>query len=240
MPSRPAVDIAAFAMTSGVLAASLATPAGAQSAGEIIAHVSNGLMREVAEHFGHAPALVLGLGIIGAIPVVSVIGAVLSSRLKAREQANKTEQNHRKSLKNGRPGDTPQRGETHPAWPVRAWIEIEAAPGLPGLRQEICQPVLRLGRDVENDVCVRNETVSRFHAAFFRTEDAEYYIRDFSGPAGAGVRLNGTRRQECRLQNNDAIELGTQRIVFRAESSEFVGTSLDAFEKKAHRETHYE
>jgi hypothetical protein len=225
MQSRPANDFAAIAFTSAIGIACLSSPASAQGTSEFISRVSNDLRTWFGDSFARAPALVMGLALIATVPVISIFGSFLTWQYRKRDQLLAEGANRAQLRAIGKPDQAPLPSGTEPAWPACAWLELEAAPGRPGLRHIISGQIVRVGRDVENDICVRNQTVSRFHAAFYRNEDAEYFIRDLSGGFGAGIRVNGTRRDVVRLASGDSIELGTQRIVFISENPDTYGST---------------
>jgi hypothetical protein len=225
MQSRPANGFAGIALTSLIGFGCLSSQASAQEELEFFSQLSNEVGTWIGNSFARAPSLVLGLALIGAAPILSIFGSILSRHLKKRERLLTEGAGQADAWAIGNPHEDPKPADPQPAWPARAWLEFEAAPGQPGLRHVISNPIVRVGRDVENDVCVRNQTVSRFHAAFYRNEDAEYFIRDLSGNAGAGVRVNGARKDMVRLTSGDSIELGTQRIVFLAEKPDVYGST---------------
>jgi hypothetical protein len=225
MQSRPANGFAGIALTSLIGFGCLSSQASAQEELEVIGRLSNDLGAWLSNSFARTPSLLLGLALIGAVPILSIFGSILSRHLRKRERLLDEGGGHAHAWAIGNPHEDPMPADPEPTWPARAWLEFEAAPGHPGLRHVISNPIVRVGRDVENDVCVRNQTVSRFHAAFYRSEDAEYFIRDLSGNIGAGIRVNGVRKDMVRLASGDSIELGTQRIVFFAEKPDDYGST---------------
>ena len=75
---------------------------------------------------------------------------------------------------------------------------------------------MRIGRDGDNDICLSEMTVHRYHAAVHRTEDADFVITDLSSAGGNGVKVNGNAVAEARLEDGDLIELGLARLKFIA------------------------
>jgi pSer/pThr/pTyr-binding forkhead associated (FHA) protein len=102
--------------------------------------------------------------------------------------------------------------------PQEAWIEIvnrgAVAPSSPDRRYSLGRTLLRIGRETDNDVCLEDITVHRYHAAIHRTEDAEFVVTDLSSSGGNGVVVNGRAVAEARLGNGDMIELGNAQIKF--------------------------
>lgn len=80
----------------------------------------------------------------------------------------------------------------------------------------VSQPLIRIGRESDNDIVIADLTVHRYHAAIHRTDDAGYVVTDLSSAGGNGVSVNGRPVAEVRLKNGDAIELGRARLKFIA------------------------
>jgi pSer/pThr/pTyr-binding forkhead associated (FHA) protein len=100
-----------------------------------------------------------------------------------------------------------------PRWPTDAWLEVE---GGDSARHGIGRTVVRIGRDSDNDICLNEMTVHRYHAAVHRTDDADFVITDLSSEGGNGVKVNGRAVSEVRLEDGDMIELGLARLKFIA------------------------
>lgn len=75
--------------------------------------------------------------------------------------------------------------------------------------------MLRIGRHEENDICLPNKTVHRYHAVMHATPDQDYVITDLSGSKGNGVIINSSRIEQSLLRDGDVIELGEVRLRFR-------------------------
>src|SRR5207237_9534219 len=71
---------------------------------------------------------------------------------------------------------------------------------------------LRLGRSADNDVTLRNDSISRHHAEIHRTRDGSFAITDLG--AGNGVLVNGEKVARAPLKHEDIIELGEVRLRF--------------------------
>ena len=194
-----------------------ATPAAAQSFSDRIQNFAFDSALWVSASYDRAPALMLGLALFLSMPLLVLAGAVLINRSRAERNASVKHIRKAQAWKLESPYDDPLPTEPEPVWPSRAWIEFEVAPGRPGLRHRIGPPLIRIGRDAENDVCLRHNSVDRFHAAIYRNDDSEFFIRDLTGEAGLGVWVNGRRTGEARLEPGDAIVLGAQKITFHAE-----------------------
>lgn len=188
-------------------------PAAAQSWGA--------LLDWVAASYDRAPALVLGLVALIAVPPLALIGLLARRReaealsiAEAQTQVRRVPRSAKAEPREGvRTGHIPLR-------PLEAWIEIEnrseVAPSAPDRKYTLARPLLRIGRETDNDVCLEEVTVHRYHAAIHRTEDAEYVVTDLSSSGGNGVVVNGRAVAEARLKNGDVIELGKARLRFSA------------------------
>jgi len=71
--------------------------------------------------------------------------------------------------------------------------------------------VVRIGRQMENDIVLHEEFVSRFHAEI-HLEDGKYIIQD-NGSTG-GTFVNGIKIDRCVLNSGDLISIGTLQIMF--------------------------
>jgi pSer/pThr/pTyr-binding forkhead associated (FHA) protein len=76
--------------------------------------------------------------------------------------------------------------------------------------------MVRIGREADNDICLQEKTVHRYHAVIRRTTDGEVIITDLSGPDGNGVLVNGTRIGEGRLKRGDVLAIGEVKLNFDA------------------------
>lgn len=144
-----------------------------------------------------APALMLGLVVLAAMPVLVVAGAIWRAfRRHARKSAA---------------GNVTRIGA---AWPREAWLEIERQ-GEPA-RFAIKDGLVRIGRERDNEICLRDDSVHRYHAAVHCTGDAEVRVTDLSSAAGNGVLVNGRRIGSARLKDGDRIALGSAYVVFHS------------------------
>ena len=71
---------------------------------------------------------------------------------------------------------------------------------------------LRIGRGKDNDLTLKNDSVSRHHAEIHRTREGAFTITELN--AGNGVLVNGEQVSKATLKNEDIIELGEVRIRF--------------------------
>jgi hypothetical protein len=162
--------------------------------------------------YERAPALLFGLAALLAVPPLVMTGRVLSRRDVASREATqlRTQMLPKTKSKPERPMPLT---EGAPRWPTEAWIETD---GPENARHALGRTVVRIGREGDNDICLSDKTVHRYHAAVHRTEDADFVITDLSTAEGNGVKVNGAAVNAQRLEDGDVIELGLARLKFIA------------------------
>jgi signal transduction histidine kinase/pSer/pThr/pTyr-binding forkhead associated (FHA) protein len=85
-----------------------------------------------------------------------------------------------------------------------------------GATRDLTPRALRIGRAWENDVCLPDASVSRFHARVYH-DTGELWIEDLGSTQG--VVLNGTRIERARLEDGDEMRLGGVTLRFRRHAS---------------------
>ena len=93
--------------------------------------------------------------------------------------------------------------------PRDVWLEIE---GQTEVKRPLSRPLVQIGRQDDNDICLDDETVDRYHAVIERTADDAFMISDVSGPDSQGVKVNGERRRRAVLAAGDTIDVGAARL----------------------------
>lgn len=175
-------------------------------------HASSGTLTSlidlVTTTYDRAPALVFGLAVLLALPPVALLGLALRRAPVQSEPAAEATRVYRRNGR-GKLKEVLPEGDSGPLWPSDAWIELAD-----GTRRTIGNSILRVGRDADNDVCIDDKTVHRYHAAIHRTDEAAYVITDLSSAGGNGVLVNGHRIQDVQLNDGDTIELGQTRLTF--------------------------
>lgn len=152
----------------------------------------------VLAHYGSAPALLLCLLLIVAVPLLAVLGWIIRALVRAlRGEAVPAHP-----------------GKPCPSWPREAWLEFAAAPDTPPVR--IGNGLIRIGRERDNEVCLSDDSVHRYHAAIERDGDAGILLTDLSSKGGNGIRVNGRRVRAARLADGDMIGLGGASLKFHA------------------------
>jgi hypothetical protein len=171
--------------------------------------------------YQQAPALVLGLVVLASMPFLALIGLWAMRREAATTDISQAKTQVRRVArpKAAEPREGVRTGHI-PLRPQEAWIEIvnrgEVAPKAPEKKYSLARTLLRIGREQDNDICLEDKTVHRYHAAIHRTEDAEFVVTDLSSAGGNGVVVNGRSVAEARLSNGDEIQLGKARLRFMA------------------------
>lgn len=155
--------------------------------------------------YHRAPALMLVLAALIALPPLAVAGLVLR---RPRRSPDSTVRLSRPSARTGK-RDRTVRTELS-AWPTEAWVETG------GRRHVVGRAMLRVGREADNDICLQEKTVHRYHAVIRRSTDGEVIVTDVSGPEGNGVLVNGARVGEARLRPGDVIAIGEVKLNFDA------------------------
>jgi hypothetical protein len=160
----------------------------------------------LGDNYSRAPALMLVLVALFALPPLAVAGLVLR---RPRRSPDATVRISRPPL--GAQRSVTARTELS-VWPTEAWVELA------GQRYVVDRSMLRIGREADNDICLMEKTVHRYHAVIRRTTDGDVVITDLSGTDGNGVLINGARIAEGRLKPGDVIGIGEVRLKFDARS----------------------
>lgn len=157
----------------------------------------------IGDGYHRAPMLVLVLTALVVLPPLAVAGLALR---RQRRSPDSTVLISRPSLRTGKRGGA--LGAELSAWPTEAWIDAV------GQRYVIGRAMLRIGREADNDICLAEKTVHRYHAVIRRSTDGEVIVTDVSGAGGNGVLVNGGRVGEGRLKPGDVITIGEVRLNF--------------------------
>lgn len=166
----------------------------------------------VVDSYAHAPALMLGLSVLLAVPSLALAGLFVRRTRYTRHTPDATVLISRSSRRGG--GAEPAIVQTEvSAWPTQAWVQTQ---GPPGGKWVIGHTLLRIGREEDNDICLSTSTVHRYHAVIRRTMDGDVVITDTSGAEGNGVLVNGVAVAEAQLTKGDKITVGTVELRFDA------------------------
>jgi hypothetical protein len=98
--------------------------------------------------------------------------------------------------------------------PVLAWlVSLDAH----STRHPITKTAVRIGRKQDNDLVMKNDSVSSHHAEILKRGD-KFIIADLG--ASNGVFVSGKRVEKIALENGDIIELGEVRLRFMLNQSD--------------------
>lgn len=73
---------------------------------------------------------------------------------------------------------------------------------------------ITLGREIKNDIAIKDDTVSRYHAHILKLEDETFIIKDLDSTNGTSI--NGIRIKEQKLNDGDIIAMGDVLFVFHS------------------------
>ncbi len=169
------------------------------------------IQNTIAQGYHVAPALMLGLAVITAMPLVAFASCMTEW---SRRGANATRR-HRGRFESDVTGEISGDGaEDVNGLSARAFLEVV---GSSGTRYAILRDMMRIGREDDNDIRIPSGAVHRYHAAIHREDLGDWHITDLSGVEGNGIAVNGQRCCDARLHDGDVIELGPGRLRFRAQ-----------------------
>lgn len=187
------------------LGVAIATPAAAAEVGAaraIFDAVIEFAGQSIALGYRAAPALMLGMIMLCAIPCIALLA-------RLRQEFD---------FSGGAPvhpfvddGDEAHPQEPEP--PGHAFLEVV---GSANSHFDILHDMLRIGRAEDNDIRITSEGVHGYHAAIYREDFGDYTITDLTGLDGSGVIVNGRHCDAARLHDGDIIELGPGRLRFHA------------------------
>ena len=200
---------AALAGVAGVLAAKPAVALEPEGARSLAKSAISFLAAAIQNGYHAAPALMLGLSLVAAIPLM-----VAASRLHffATRGPDATRRYRRRPevLAEDVSDDIAAEAVTLPG---HAFVEIV---GARPAQIQIRRDMLRIGREDDNDIRIPAMGVHRYHAAIHREDFGDYRITDLSGLDGNGIAVNGQRCSDARLADGDLIQLGPGRLRFHA------------------------
>lgn len=148
------------------------------------------LQRWIVTGYAKRPAVMLGLAGALVLPVLVFVGFLLYRR---------------RSM----PLSVFDHVAVGPSALYAARIEIE---GAGAIELPSSGGLLQIGRQRDNDICIEDETVSRYHAVIEHSRDGGFMITDVSSQDGGGVRINGERMLRAFLSDGDTVELGRTRM----------------------------
>jgi FHA domain len=164
----------------------------------------------IGDGYRAAPALMLGLTLLVALPVMAVIAQSVIHLRRDSEATRRFRSGASKDVSSRITGADADKGRTKSA---HAFVEVV---GVTANRFAILHDMLRIGREDDNDIRIPSQAVHRYHAAIYREDRDDWHIADLSGVDGNGIRVNGQRCSDARLRDGDIIDLGAGQLRFRA------------------------
>jgi FHA domain len=179
----------------------------------VASQAANALISGIQNGHRAAPALMVGLSVLLAIPLM-----VFSARVYAWWQTGpEVTRRYRRRPAMLTPDVSPYVCDDIAAeavtLPGHAFVEIV---GARPVEVSILRDMLRIGREDDNDIRMPVHGVHRYHAAIHRQDFGDYRITDLSGLDGNGIVVNGQRCSDARLADGDMIELGPGKLRFHA------------------------
>ncbi len=89
--------------------------------------------------------------------------------------------------------------------------------GKPPRTEELALDIIKIGKLPSSHLRLDDPHVSRIHAVIERSKEGEVFIIDLG--SSRGTMVNGQKVNKWKLSDGDEIQLGTTRIVFRAQAS---------------------
>lgn len=157
----------------------------------------------LASGYRAAPALMLGMGFLAAIPLIALASRLSQLRYATETLAARADDADFSAEVSGDTLD----------FPGPAFVEVI---GARNARFAILRDMLRIGQEDDNDIRIPSRGVHRYHAAIHREDVSDWWITDLSGTDGKGVIVNGQKCSDARLHDGDVIELGPGRLKFHA------------------------
>jgi len=154
----------------------------------------------VQSNYQTAPALTFGVAVALALPVLATSGVVLRVLFRRRDLS-----------KADSALPTTVRTRPHSTWRQAAWVEFT---GSRTASYRVRQGIIRIGREADNDLCISDPTVHRYHAVLEQTPDAEYLITYIGDPDRDGLLIDGKPVERQRLRGGEIIEIGSTRLRF--------------------------
>ncbi len=174
----------------GEITAQIVSNAPLDGAIEIAREAFARLQHWIVTGYAKRPAVMLGLGGVFVLPLLVLLGFILYRSRSPRD-------------------DFAETAIAGPGSLLAARIEIE---GADTVELSSDRNLVQIGRQDDNDICIRDETVSRYHAVIERSCEGSLTIIDVSSPGGGGLRINGEPMVQAVLAVGDMVELGRARM----------------------------
>ena len=152
----------------------------------------------VRTKYQEAPALVLGVGAALALPAIAILGTLLRLMFTRPTPRCPVE-------------DRTQRTQPASVWRQQAWLEF-ANSSMAGFH--LNQEIVRIGRESDNDLCLSDPTVHRYHAVLEHTPEAEYFVSYIGDPEHNGLFVDGHPVERHRLRGGEILQIGSIKLRF--------------------------
>ena len=107
---------------------------------------------------------------------------------------------------------------------------------LRGKTFEIDKDVVTIGRKDENDICLKDGSVSGRHAEIYKSENEDgtvsYVLRDMG--SSNGTQINSVPVEEQVLRHNDLIMFGSVEVLFDSNDGSVSDTDVSAISRPTH------
>ena len=175
---------------------------------------------QIAEGYRKSPALVAGLALAGAVPLLAGLFAIGRALRRRREEA-------------GISAPPPVADVARAS--DKAWLETAAE----GDRAPVLfdGEILRIGRHSDNDLELDHVSVHRHHALIQRTPDHDFMLIDLTAGTGNALLLNGAPVGRASLRDGDRITIGQTNLTFRigAEAPARIGERRARAKRPSHQ-----
>lgn len=146
--------------------------------------------------YAHAPMLMLALSALLLAPVLALAGSLI-----------------RVAAHTVQPRPAPSAARDSAGAPPASYVgRLQLVTAETDQRIEIRAKPIRIGRQKDNDLRLRETTVHGYHAVVERARDGQVTITDISGPGGNGMRVNGRPCLNAGLAPGDIVELGAAHL----------------------------
>lgn len=166
----------------------------------------------IGKSYDDAPELLLGLSLVVIVPLLVVAGQFLRRSDLATESGRTRRYRAARKVPIADPAPSTYR---LPVVGDASLIVQQADSSEPEQHRFNGALMVRIGREEDNDVRLKDPTVHRYHAVISRSADSGFIISDLSSADGNGVIVNGARVRRQRLNDGDTITLGTAKLTFR-------------------------
>ncbi|MBU2534078.1 MAG: FHA domain-containing protein [Alphaproteobacteria bacterium] len=163
-----------------------------------------GLAAWVEAQYADSPELVLSLGVAFSLPAIATTGVLLRSLLASRKRRR---YEFDAATQHTRPASL---------WRQRAALELTSA----NAREFVLgQGIVRIGRETDNDLCLPDPAVHRYHAVIEQTPEAEFVISYVGDPNSNGMHVDGHPVTRQRLRGGEILLLGATKLRFTMRSA---------------------